>query len=419
MACIPNRVCCNALMGAFARARPTQWKKAVDFVSYLWTQDESIQPDVITYNTALKACSTAFQLKQIEMLLGRHERQGRLAQTPPPSSSSSRPPPSRTARLFLQERHSAGSTTSPNLKDKCSSQLVVACLRCNMRDEAIDIFEDRLTASSHGVSEASEAIFSGLIMQKDCDAVIRLLDLMCEMRTLPSMNVCSSLIDFLCPQQPLGAGRQPTREHDLERLAVVSDRMLSVSTANSILRAMGRVIEEGVPVPRRPVPRAAAAPDHTPTSPVNPKDQADHAHRAARQEGVCGWFGDEASRAAPNQETFRHMVDPDLLGRRGSRRSAHDEPDAMTKQGCYPDQRDHEPRPPWPALSAGDTSNAIRLMAQLDHASGVDAHQRGHLSRVRGVPRQGRVAPRPGDLRQPRGAGRAARDHRLHVPERC
>lgn len=350
----PNRVCCNALMGAFARARPTQWKKAVDFVSYLWTQDDSIQPDVITYNTALKACSSAFQLKQIEMLLGDMNVRGISPNTA-------------TFQFIIEaatESHSSLFLKSviqwlddyPNLKDKCSSQLVVACLRCNMRDEAIDIFEDRLTASSHGVSEASEAIFSGLIMQKDCDAVIRLLDVMCEMRTLPSMNVCSSLIDFLCQSNHWEPAAN-LLDNMISSDSQVSDRMLSVSTVNSILRAMCRVIEEGAS-PAAPSPPSGGA-QIPPTSPVNSKQQTmlilPHAKR------IFGWFGNRLP-CRPNQESFRHMVE--IYSAAEDHAGVLMTNQMMTKQGCYPDEKTMS-HVLLASFDRGDTSNAIRLMAQL------------------------------------------------------
>jgi pentatricopeptide repeat protein len=351
----PNRVCCNALMGAFARARPTQWKKAVDFVAYLWTQDESIQPDIITYNTALKACSSAFQLKQIEMLLGDMHSRGISPNTA-------------TFQFIIEaatESHSSVFLTSviqwlddyPNLRDKCSSQLVVACIRCNMRDEAIEIFEDRLTANSHGINEASEALFGGLIMAKDCNAVIRLLDLMCEMRTLPSMNVCSSLIDFLCESnhwEPSVNLLNTMVSSDSQ----VSDRMLSVSTVNSILHAMCRVVEEGAgPAASSPQRGGNQIP---PTSSLNSNDRAllilPHADK------IFGWFGDRLP-CRPNQESFRHMVQ--MYSAAEDHAGVLMMNQIMTKQGCYPDEKTMN-HILLASFNRGDgTGNAIRLMIQL------------------------------------------------------
>ncbi len=350
----PNRVCCNALMGAFARARPTQWKKAVDFVSYLWTQDESIQPDVITYNTALKACSSAFQLKQIEMLLADMNDRGVSPNTATFQFIIEAATESHSS-LFLQNVI-RWLEDFPQLKDKCSSQLVVACIRCGMRDEALEIFEDRLTSNSHGVSDAAEAVFSGLIIHKDCDAVIRLLDLMCEMRTLPSMNICSSLIDFLSRNNHWEAATN-LLENMISSGSVFSDRMLSVSTANSILRAMGRVIKEGAS-PQVPSPPSGGGPV-PPSSPMNPKDQATLIVPHAKK--VYGWFGTSIPCRA-NQETFGLMIQ--IYSAAEDYVEVLMTNQAMSKQGCYPDQETMS----YILLASferGDTNNAIRLMSQL------------------------------------------------------
>ena len=350
----PNRVCCNALMGAFARARPTQWRKAVDFVAYLWLQDESIQPDVITYNTALKACSCAFQLKQIEMLLADMNTRGVSPNTA-------------TFQFIIEaatESHSSFFLTSvirwledyPSLKDKCSSQLVVACIRCNMRDEALDIFEDRLTSSSHGVSEASEAVFNGLIMHKDCDSVIRLLDLMCEMRTLPSMGTCNSIIDFLCSNNYWEAAAN-LLENMISSDSLLSDSMLSVSTVNSIFRAMCSAIAEGVS-PAVPSPPRGGGP-RPPPARMLPKDLAKLI--VPRAKTVFGWFGTRIPCRA-NQETFGLMVQINSFAEEYAEVLIINQ--IMTKQGCYPDQ-DTMNYILLASFERGDTNNAIRLMTQL------------------------------------------------------
>ena len=350
----PNRVCCNALMGAFARARPTQWKKAVDFVSYLWTQDESIQPDVITYNTALKACSSAFQVKQIEKLLGDMNDRGVSPNTATFQFIIEAATESRSS-LFLKNVI-AWLDDYPNLKDKCSSQLVVACIQCNMREEAIELFEDRLTANSHGVSEATEAVFSGLIMQRDIQAVIRLLDVMCEMRALPSMNVCSSLIDFLSSSNYWEPATN-LLENMISGESHLSDRMLSVSTVNKILSAMCRAIDEGMspsaPSPPRGGHRAS------PLSPMPPKDQA--MVILPRAKSIFGWFGNKIP-CRPNQESFRHMAH--ILSSAEEYAEVLVLNQMMTKQGCYPDE-DTMSYILLASFERGDTSNAIRLMTQL------------------------------------------------------
>ncbi|KAL3159478.1 hypothetical protein ABBQ38_009900 [Trebouxia sp. C0009 RCD-2024] len=58
----PNRVCCNALLAAYARAKPTCWQKALAFLEVMQSSEGHIRPDTVTYNTVLKACCNAGQL---------------------------------------------------------------------------------------------------------------------------------------------------------------------------------------------------------------------------------------------------------------------------------------------------------------------------------------------------------------------
>lgn len=58
----PNRVCCNALLAAYARAKPPQWQKAVHLLTAMWSGGPTLTPDAVSYNTVLKACANSFQL---------------------------------------------------------------------------------------------------------------------------------------------------------------------------------------------------------------------------------------------------------------------------------------------------------------------------------------------------------------------
>jgi pentatricopeptide repeat protein len=58
----PNRVCCNALLAAYARARPPLWQKALTLLGAMWAGGAALAPDVVSVNTACKCCCAAFQL---------------------------------------------------------------------------------------------------------------------------------------------------------------------------------------------------------------------------------------------------------------------------------------------------------------------------------------------------------------------
>lgn len=59
----PNRVCCNALLAAYARAVPTQWRRAVRLLELMWTCGGELCPDIVSYNTVIKACGNAQQIE--------------------------------------------------------------------------------------------------------------------------------------------------------------------------------------------------------------------------------------------------------------------------------------------------------------------------------------------------------------------
>eukprot|EP01025_Chloroclados_australasicus_P041357 TRINITY_DN4377_c0_g1_i3.p1 TRINITY_DN4377_c0_g1~~TRINITY_DN4377_c0_g1_i3.p1 ORF type:complete len:1262 (-),score=185.28 TRINITY_DN4377_c0_g1_i3:1965-5750(-) len=59
----PNRVCCNALLAAYSRAKPAQWKRALKLLDLMWECGNEVIPDIVSYNTVMKACSNAGQLE--------------------------------------------------------------------------------------------------------------------------------------------------------------------------------------------------------------------------------------------------------------------------------------------------------------------------------------------------------------------
>eukprot|EP01025_Chloroclados_australasicus_P023761 TRINITY_DN239_c2_g2_i1.p1 TRINITY_DN239_c2_g2~~TRINITY_DN239_c2_g2_i1.p1 ORF type:complete len:1156 (+),score=193.51 TRINITY_DN239_c2_g2_i1:471-3938(+) len=58
----PNRVCCNALLASYARAKPPQWRRALRLLELMWECGGEVVPDIVSYNTVMKACSNALQL---------------------------------------------------------------------------------------------------------------------------------------------------------------------------------------------------------------------------------------------------------------------------------------------------------------------------------------------------------------------
>lgn len=58
----PNRVCCNALLAVYARASPTQWQRAIRLLELMWQCGGELCPDIVSYNTVIKACGNAMQI---------------------------------------------------------------------------------------------------------------------------------------------------------------------------------------------------------------------------------------------------------------------------------------------------------------------------------------------------------------------
>ncbi|GBF93674.1 hypothetical protein Rsub_06777 [Raphidocelis subcapitata] len=55
----PNRVCCNALLASYARAAPAQWRRALALLRGMWACGGELTPDIVSYNTAIKAAGAA------------------------------------------------------------------------------------------------------------------------------------------------------------------------------------------------------------------------------------------------------------------------------------------------------------------------------------------------------------------------
>jgi hypothetical protein len=43
----PNRVCCNALLAAYARAAPAQWQRALALLAGMWACGGEVTPDIV------------------------------------------------------------------------------------------------------------------------------------------------------------------------------------------------------------------------------------------------------------------------------------------------------------------------------------------------------------------------------------
>eukprot|EP00884_Botryococcus_braunii_P023325 jgi/Botrbrau1/9677/Bobra.0201s0011.1 len=72
----PNRVCCNALLAAYARAKPPQWEKALRLLAAIEESRGKVAPDTVSYNTVLKVCGKAQRINQAMKVYGQMVTRG-------------------------------------------------------------------------------------------------------------------------------------------------------------------------------------------------------------------------------------------------------------------------------------------------------------------------------------------------------
>ena len=68
---IHPRVCCNALLAAYARATPPQWVRALKLLELMHECGGELTPDIVSYNTVMKACGNAHQVNRAFKVGGR------------------------------------------------------------------------------------------------------------------------------------------------------------------------------------------------------------------------------------------------------------------------------------------------------------------------------------------------------------
>ncbi|KAI7840212.1 hypothetical protein COHA_005994 [Chlorella ohadii] len=169
----PNRVCCNALLAAYARAKPPQYQRALHLLSAMWDGGPTLAPDAVSYNTALKACANAFQVHKAldvyhEMVARRASvnahpqlpvRAGLLAQGVHPSVT--------TFNCLLAAASDSGSyeallevgralaSADPDTKAACMNAYVAGLVKVGHGDEALAVFHDMLGPGSAARPTAS------------------------------------------------------------------------------------------------------------------------------------------------------------------------------------------------------------------------------------------------------------------------
>lgn len=196
----PNRVCCNALLAAYARARPTQWKKAVVLLESMWEGDPQLHPDIVSYNTVFKACANSFQFKQMEGLYLEMNEKGVVPNSTTLNCLIVAATESRNG-AFLNQVIEWTERDHPDLLLSCASCFIVACMRCDTYGEGLRIFEQGMSLGmSSQIGSSCNSIFGYLLRKNEFDEVVRVLSLMYDHGYLPPNTMCTSLLECLANQ---------------------------------------------------------------------------------------------------------------------------------------------------------------------------------------------------------------------------
>lgn len=194
----PNRVCCNALLAAYARAKPPQWQRALWLLQAMWSGGPILLPDVVSYNTALKACANALQLsKGIEIY---HEMRRNGVYPNATSYNCLIAAASDASNKEVMQEIGGWLTTSPTeVQATCINAYVTGLVKVGLWDEALTQFQIMLTpnASAHPTSATFCTIMAGHMNTGDYPAVQRTFEYMRSSGVSPNIVAYNTLLAAL------------------------------------------------------------------------------------------------------------------------------------------------------------------------------------------------------------------------------
>jgi len=194
----PNRVCCNALLAAYARAKPPQWQRALHLLQAMWSGGPTLIPDVVSYNTVIKACANAFQLsKGIEIY---HEMRHNGVYPNATSYNCLIAAASDTSNKEVM--HEVGdwlNTSSTEVQATCMNAYVTGLVKVGLWSEALTQFQNMLTpnAATHPTSATFCTIMAGHMNTGDYPAVQHTFDYMRASGVSPNIVAYNTLLAAL------------------------------------------------------------------------------------------------------------------------------------------------------------------------------------------------------------------------------
>jgi pentatricopeptide repeat protein len=201
----PNRVCCNALLAAYARAKPPQWHKALHLLRAMWGGGPTLTPDPVSYNTAIKACAGALHVdRALEVF---REMAARGVQ-----------PNLTTFNTLIAAAADAGhggalrevggwlDAAAPDVCAACTNAFVAALVKVGEWEEALARFADMLRPASavRPTAATFNAIMAGHMRAGDYPAVRRSFDDMMAAGLAPSIVTHNTLLAALAAQGAWG-----------------------------------------------------------------------------------------------------------------------------------------------------------------------------------------------------------------------
>ncbi|KAL4429625.1 hypothetical protein ABPG77_008674 [Micractinium sp. CCAP 211/92] len=202
----PNRVCCNALLAAYARAKPPQYQRALHLLAAMWDGGPTLVPDAVSYNTAIKACTNAFQVgRALEV----HREMVRRGVKPSVTSFNSLITAASDGGSYdaLLEVGRCLAEADPEVQACVMNTYVAGLVKVGHFDEALGCFRDMLSPTSPTRPTAStfNTMMSMFMRQGRCEQVRSAFDDMLATGLMPSIVSYNTL---LASYASLGAWRE-------------------------------------------------------------------------------------------------------------------------------------------------------------------------------------------------------------------
>eukprot|EP01023_Acetabularia_acetabulum_P000029 TRINITY_DN10014_c0_g1_i2.p1 TRINITY_DN10014_c0_g1~~TRINITY_DN10014_c0_g1_i2.p1 ORF type:complete len:670 (+),score=98.57 TRINITY_DN10014_c0_g1_i2:2-2011(+) len=191
----PNRVCCNALLAAYSRAKPPQWRKALKLLELMWECGNEVIPDIVSYNTVMKACSNASQLEtalQVYYLMKQRRLEPSVATYGTLISAASEVQAYDTVMMIWRELRASGLEVNTT----CMNALIHALEQQDRWEEAWQHFRAMLDGNSKIPASALtfNIMMSACVRRGEAQKVKELFNTMFSLNVQPTIQSYNTLL---------------------------------------------------------------------------------------------------------------------------------------------------------------------------------------------------------------------------------